>query len=153
LQIDDPHDQIVDAATVVASDQAEQHADRARDEHAGETDREGDPRAVDQPGQLVAAERVGAQQVGNSAIGRGCQRRLVPEQEATALGVVRSDPRGKGGRKNENRKEEGGGERVRVPGQRTKVEAPFARLRREEGGGGDCHSQGGRVAVDCPAHQ
>jgi len=63
-QVGDAHDRIVDATAGHRRDDAEQHADQHRRGHRADADDERDAAAVDHAAQHVAAERVGAHQVG-----------------------------------------------------------------------------------------
>ena len=80
------------APAEVAGDAAEQQPERERDRDADQADRQRDLRAVEQPREHVAPERIGAEQVdaagrvdaeqvhGRSGAGRGACRRAAHEE-------------------------------------------------------------------------
>ena len=60
-ELGEAHQRIVDEAAGIAGDGAERHADQQRDQRRDHADHQRDPRAMDEAGGDVAAERVGAE--------------------------------------------------------------------------------------------
>ncbi len=76
--IGDAHDDLVDPAAQVAGDDAERGADGAGEDDGGEAHHHRDPGAEDEPGQHVAAQMIGAEQMLAAAAGlpgRGMEAR------------------------------------------------------------------------------
>ena len=65
-----PHQRLVDEAAGEARERADHHADQHRDQRRGEADGERGARAVDHPGEEVAAQPVGAERKGRVGEGR-----------------------------------------------------------------------------------
>ena len=80
-----PHDQRVDPAAEVAGDQPDEDAGDQRQRHHHEADDQRVARAVDQPREDVAAERVGAEQER-----RACRPRSRPAASAARRGTASS---------------------------------------------------------------
>jgi len=84
-----PHDRRFHEPAGVSREEAERNADEQRQRDRDEADRERQARAVDQPRQQVAAERVGAvQEARRSAGGRGAGGPAPVADQACAAGVA-----------------------------------------------------------------
>ena len=66
-----PHQNVVDPATVITGHHADRRADRQGQRNRQESHSQGDPRPPDQPGQAVAAELVAAQQMRRARARKG----------------------------------------------------------------------------------
>ena len=86
-RVEQPHDDLLVEPAEVAGAHPEQRAHGQADRGGADPDDEGDPPAVEQPGELVVAERVGAEQVAGRAQGlhRVRERARVRRRQAEDL--------------------------------------------------------------------
>ena len=84
------HDDLVDPATEIAGQDAEQGSDGSRHDDGGEADHHRDPRAEDEPGGHVASEMVRAQDVRGGAT-RLPEGRLEAIAQVAHFGIVGRD--------------------------------------------------------------
>ena len=61
LDVDEIHDERVDASAEIAADQSERRADQTGNDRRAKPDHERDARAVDHPAEIIAPKRVGAE--------------------------------------------------------------------------------------------
>ena len=88
-EVGEPHDPLVHPPAHVAGDPAEEDADQDRQERSGEADEERDPPTREEPGEQVAAERVGPERAPGARHGlprprRGIDRPRLDERDAGA---------------------------------------------------------------------
>lgn len=84
------HDDLLGAPTDIARDQSQRRAEGECHQHRHQANGDGEPRAVDQARQQIAAEIVGAQWVGPASL---CfpDRRAQPQHQVLRIGIVRRE--------------------------------------------------------------